>query len=596
METVFGPIGDSDVISLTSASQTFALGAMATDNPAIRLVSLNPQQVAWYVRFGNGAVTVSTTTGMRIVPGAPGAPVIIPVPNAETHVAILAEGPSGDALLSYGGYDNGEFAPLGASQVIAVTQTDQRVALPALASSQPAIRLVSTAQSINALWVKLGNGSVTGDVDSSMKVAPGSVENPTLIPVVDGQTHLSIFCEGGGGDVVLTGGGIANGVVFPDITLVAGPGIAVSGYTISAALDYRSISDISGGGTAGTTDRASIIDILTGTGTLAFTAAATLGDGWFCYIRNAGTGDVTLNPDGSELIDGLTSWVLYPGGAILVHCDGSAFRSVLLSPMRKVFTTSGTFTKPGCGTWIDIEGTGAGGGGGRAGAGDGGAGGAGGSSPPPRRMALSSVGATESVSIPTGGTGATADNTAGTGGGNATFGAHYTAYGGGGGDGINTIPGGGGGGGTAAAGTSVSNAIGGGAGGGLLGGAGGGTGGTGSDSTLGGGGGGGGNSAAAAGSGGNSIYGGGGGGGGMNGASAGGNGGNSVYGGGGGGGASDAGTQGSGGTSLYAGNGGAAGNAAVAGTPGSAPGGGGGGSESANAGNGARGEIRVVIS
>lgn len=226
MQTVFGPIGDSDVLSLTAASQNFALGTMADDNPAIRLISLNPFQIAWYVRFGNGSTTVSTTTGMRIVPGAPGAPVIIPVPNGETHIAILADGPNGDVLISYGGYDDGEFAPLGASQIIAVTTTDQRVALPTLASSQPAIKLVSTASNIQSLWVKLGDNTVVGDVDTSMKVAPGSVENPTVIPVVDGQTHISIFCEGVAGDVVLTGGGIHQAAVHSSsIIMQAAPRI-----------------------------------------------------------------------------------------------------------------------------------------------------------------------------------------------------------------------------------------------------------------------------------------------------------------------------------------------------------------------------------
>lgn len=209
-KTSFGPIGDSDVLSLTASSQAFALGTLATFNPAIRLIALNPTHLAWYLKFGSsGAVTVSRTDGMRIVPGSQREPVIIPVPSGSTHVAILAEGASGDALLSYGGHDAGDFSPLGASQVVAVTSTDQRVALPTLASNQPAIRLVSTSQAVEALWVKLGDNTVVGDMTSSMKVFPGSVEEPTLIPVVSGQTHISIFCEGVGGGVVLTGGGIA---------------------------------------------------------------------------------------------------------------------------------------------------------------------------------------------------------------------------------------------------------------------------------------------------------------------------------------------------------------------------------------------------
>jgi hypothetical protein len=95
-----------------------------------------------------------------------------------------------------------------------------------------------------------------------------------------------------------------------------------------------------------TTNRSSLIDITSGTFTQTFTAAATLADGWFCYIRNSGTGDITLDPNGSELIDGLTSYIMYSGETRLVQCDGTAFRSIVINTFNKKFTSSGTFVKP----------------------------------------------------------------------------------------------------------------------------------------------------------------------------------------------------------------------------------------------------------
>lgn len=223
----FGPIGDSAVISLTTASQTFALGTLAATNPAIRLISLNATQSAWYIKFGtSGAVTVSLTDGMRIVPASAGVPMIIPTPTGATHVAILAEGPTGDAQISYGGFRDGEFSPGGDSVVTAVTQTSQTVALPTLASFAPCLRLVSKNPSITSLWVKLGTGAVTGDLTTSMKVSPGSVDAPTLIPITAGQTHVAIFCEGVGGDVVMTGGGLrASDISSSDVLFSTGPRI-----------------------------------------------------------------------------------------------------------------------------------------------------------------------------------------------------------------------------------------------------------------------------------------------------------------------------------------------------------------------------------
>ncbi len=79
--------------------------------------------------------------------------------------------------------------------------------------------------------------------------------------------------------------------------------------------------------TALVADRSKLIDY-TGAYTLAFTAAATLGDGWWCAVRNSGTGTVTLDPNGAELIDGLASVTLSPGESCLVVCNGAAFKTV----------------------------------------------------------------------------------------------------------------------------------------------------------------------------------------------------------------------------------------------------------------------------
>ncbi len=93
-------------------------------------------------------------------------------------------------------------------------------------------------------------------------------------------------------------------------------------------------------------DRSTLIEITSGTFTQTFTAAATLTSGWWCYYYNSGDGDVTLDPNSSEQIDGLTSYIMYPGEARLIVCTGTAFETVVLSGFNRTFTASGTFTTP----------------------------------------------------------------------------------------------------------------------------------------------------------------------------------------------------------------------------------------------------------
>ena len=89
-------------------------------------------------------------------------------------------------------------------------------------------------------------------------------------------------------------------------------------------------------------DKGALIDC-TGTWTLGLTAAATLGSGWWCYVRNIGTGTITANPNASELIDGVTSGPIRPGMTLLIQCDGTAFHCLRVGPhVAMQVLTSGT--------------------------------------------------------------------------------------------------------------------------------------------------------------------------------------------------------------------------------------------------------------
>lgn len=328
------------------------------------------------------------------------------------------------------------------------------------------------------------------------------------------------------------------------------------------------------------------IDITSGTFTQTFDAAATLGGKWYCHIRNSGTGDITLDPNGSEQIDGLTSYIMYPGETRLVTCDGTGFYTIVLTGYYRTFTSGGTWTKPpGYAAHSGL--LWGGGGGGCKDSGGFSGGGGGGGACTPFTLAASSLSASVSFTIGSGGSYTTSPYPATAApGGTSTF-ASVTAYGGGGAsNGGGGQPGAGGGGGGALA-TGQSGVVGGITFGGgpvnVI---------TGGNQASSDGFGGGSQSANIAGC---SMYGGGAGGDSTYGVTGGylSKAGCSVYGGGGGSGSHTS----TGGTSVYGGAGatgynGGSGNASVAGVPG-----GGGGSISASGSgtpsSGARGELRI---
>jgi hypothetical protein len=326
-------------------------------------------------------------------------------------------------------------------------------------------------------------------------------------------------------------------------------------------------------------DHGKIIDITSGTFSQTFQAAATIGNSWFVYILNSGTGDITLDPNGAETIDGLTSFVMYTGEMRMVICTGTALLSYVIKSFYRTFDSSGTFTKPPGYERFNGYVWGGGGSGGKAGS-LGRSGGGGGGACVPFDLLASVLGTSETITIGAGGTSITAANTVGNTGGNTTLGALVTSYGGGGGSSTNTnvATAGGSGGGSSQAGTNATVNTGSS------------TSATNPQST---GYGGGGSSTSGSGNAGSeSIFGGGGGG--CGGSAATFAGGKSIYGGGGGAGSGDFVSSAAGGVSMMGGAGGAnSGTASGNGGAGVQPGGGGAGTGTGNSGAGAAGRVYI---
>lgn len=88
------------------------------------------------------------------------------------------------------------------------------------------------------------------------------------------------------------------------------------------------VSTFSTNYTAAASDRAKAIIWTGGAGTLALTAAPTLGNDWFLQVRNGGTGDLTIDPSSSENINGAATLVLSPGDSCIIVTDGVEFWTI----------------------------------------------------------------------------------------------------------------------------------------------------------------------------------------------------------------------------------------------------------------------------
>lgn len=147
----------------------------------------------------------------------------------------------------------------------------------------------------------------------------------TIITVATGETKYIYVTDNS--DEEGTWGNIAfgTGSSSADAATLAGYGLLAVSTTLNQS---HPITTFSTNTTADATFRAQTYIWTGGAGTLSLTAAATLGDNWFMLIRNGGSGNLAIDPNGSELINGAASIQLAPADSCMICCSGTAFFTV----------------------------------------------------------------------------------------------------------------------------------------------------------------------------------------------------------------------------------------------------------------------------
>lgn len=128
---------------------------------------------------------------------------------------------------------------------------------------------------------------------------------------------------------------------------LAGTGIVAVGALLSQSVP---VTEFNANYTAGVQDRARMFNWTGANGTLTLPSAVTVGNNWFLYLRNSGSGAIVADAPGVLTIDGSSSLSFQPAESAIIVSDGANFYTI-------GFGQSATFAFDY--TVIDVPGSGA---------------------------------------------------------------------------------------------------------------------------------------------------------------------------------------------------------------------------------------------
>jgi hypothetical protein len=216
---------------------------------------------------------------------------------------------------------------------------------------------VSTTSTSYELWMPPANQSSVGQ--DALIYNTGGV-TLTVKSYGGASTIVSIPSTGGSAQYIfITSNGTTTGtwgvIAFGSTTslatasALAGYGLAAIGSTLNQTTPVTAFASTY---TLLASDRASTYVWTGGAGTLSLTSATTLGNNWFVFVRNGGSGTLTVSPTGGNQINGSASLALQPSDSCLIVCSGSAFYTIGLgqgtqfsfTQLTKSVAPGGSFT------------------------------------------------------------------------------------------------------------------------------------------------------------------------------------------------------------------------------------------------------------
>lgn len=173
----------------------------------------------------------------------------------------------------------------------------------------PAATQVSTGQSV--LIKNIGSNAFTVT----------NISGGTIINIASGVAQYIYLTDNttlnGTWSTVTFGAGTSSA----DASALAGYGLKAITTTLNQAYN---VVTYAGSATLAAGDRAEFAVYTGGVGTFTLPSAAAVGNNWFCMIRNSGSGILTIQPVGSDTIDGNSNQQLQLDESFVIVSNGSS--------------------------------------------------------------------------------------------------------------------------------------------------------------------------------------------------------------------------------------------------------------------------------
>ena len=212
--------------------------------------------------------------------------------------------------------------------------------------SYPAERAVFTSdaqtltnKTIDGSSNTLTNISLTAGVTGSLPIVNGGTGQTSKTAAFDALSPVTTKGDliiGDGTDNVRLAVGVNDYILTADSAAATGVAWKASGGGGGGASSIT-ISNKTAAYTVIAGDLGTIINCTANTFTVSLTAAATLGSGFNCWIWNTSTAAshaITIDPNGAETIDGLTTLILRRGEGMQIVCDGTNWQTGDKKTMR----------------------------------------------------------------------------------------------------------------------------------------------------------------------------------------------------------------------------------------------------------------------